>query len=153
MRIKALVMVAAAGLLLAADAKEDAAKEMKKLEGTWKVVSAEAGGAKIPDDKLKDAFIVIKGDKLTMVDKGKDKDNKELTLKIDPSKKPKLLDLTDPKEKDGKPVPAIYALDGNELKICIPLVEMGKKADAKRPESFETKDKAIMTFNCKREKS
>jgi uncharacterized protein (TIGR03067 family) len=151
MRLKALVGLMIAGLLLAADAKDDAAKEMKKLEGTWKVVAAEASGTKVPDDKLKDAVVIIKGDKLTLGDKG-DKGAKDLVFKIDPSKKPKQIDLTDPKDKD-KTALGIYSLEGDELKLCIPLSPPGKKDEKTRPDSFETKDKKALIFTCKREKS
>ena len=77
----------------------------------------------------------------------------ELTFKIDPGKKPKQIDMADPKDKDAKPVPCIYSLEGDELKLCLPLVAPGKKDDAARPESFDTKDKKLMTFICKRQKS
>lgn len=143
MQARALVIVAA-GLFIAADAKEDVAKEMKKLEGKWKVVAVEARGMKVPEDKLKDAAVIIKGDKITMADPGKG--SKDLVFKIDPTKKPKHIDLTDPKEKDT--APAIYSLEGDELRICVPLA----MKDAKRPESFETKDKPQMAFTCKRAK-
>lgn len=143
MIVRALVIVVA-GLLVAADAKEDVAKEMKKLEGKWKVVAVEARGMKVPEDKLKGAAVIIKGDKITMADPGKAA--KELVFKIDPTKKPKHIDLTDPKEKDT--APAIYSLDGDELKICVPLA----MKDAKRPETFDTKDKPQMAFTCRRAK-
>jgi uncharacterized protein (TIGR03067 family) len=149
MRPKALLIVIA-GFLVAADAKED--KELKNLQGTWKVVSGETGGVKVPADKLKDAVLVIDGDKFIMTDRGKEKEGKTLTFKIDLSKRPKQLDLTDPKEKDAKPVPCIYALDGDELKLCIPLVPLGKKEDVQRPASFDTKDKLLMLMVCQREK-
>ncbi|MBY0525535.1 MAG: TIGR03067 domain-containing protein [Gemmataceae bacterium] len=146
MRIKALLGVFVAVLLVAADAKEEA----KQLEGTWKVVSADVAGMKVPDDKIKDAIVIIKGDKLTLGDRGKD--GKELSFTVDPSKKPKHIDLTDLKAKNAKSVPGIYALEKDELKLCIPLVEAGKAANLTRPESFETKDKAFMTITCKRDK-
>lgn len=138
MRRKLLVIVAA-GFLIAADAKEQ-----QLLEGKWKVTAVEAGGMKVPEDKLKTAFVVIKGDKLTMSDVGKE--GKELVFKIDPAKKPKHIDLTDPKTKDT--LPGIYALEGDELKICFPLT----MKDAKRPETLAPKDKGHMALTCKREK-
>lgn len=139
-----VLLIAAVALLVAADAKEDVAKELKKLEGTWKVVAVEARGMKVPEDKLKGAAVIIKGDRITMADPGKGA--KDLVFKIDPTRKPKHINLTDPKEKDT--APAIYALEGNELRICVPLA----MKDAKRPESFDTKDKPQMAFTCKREK-
>jgi uncharacterized protein (TIGR03067 family) len=146
------LLILVTGLSIAADAKEDVAKETKKLEGTWKVTASEVGGMKLPEEKLKDSVLIIKDGKFVMAERGKEKEGKQLTFKIDPSTKPKHLDLTDPKEKDAKPVPCIYALDGDELKVCIPLVEKGKKDEAKRPEGFETKDKPLMALTCKREK-
>jgi uncharacterized protein (TIGR03067 family) len=146
MRMK-LLAIAAALVLVAADAADEA----KKLQGDWKVVAAEAGGMKV-DDKLKDAYLIVKGDKFIMADKGKGKENKELVFKIDPNKKPKQLDLTDPTRPNVPSIPCIYSLEGDQLKVCIPLVEKGKKTDLKRPESFDTKDKPLMTFTAKRAK-
>ena len=78
------------GLLLGPDApKDDAKKDKENLQGTWKAVTVEAGG-KVQDEAEEhrlifsgDEFSIKKGEE-TMI-KGK--------FKIDPSKKPKEIDM------------------------------------------------------------
>ena len=135
-RMMVIPMVA---LLLAADAPKDEAvqQEVRKLQGTWKVVSFEASGtdqtAKGPKE------IVIKGDELRGL-------APNVTFRIDPAKKPKTLDLID-KGDSKKIFPLIY-----ELKIVFPLVQASKGEQPKRPDSFQTKDKPLALLTAKREK-
>src|SRR5262249_3347265 len=89
MKLHGLVLVVVAGLLVAAD---DAKDELKKLEGTWSMVSGEKDGKKLDADVIKGAKLVIKGDEHDVkvgadIFKG--------THKIDPSKKPKTIDAMD----------------------------------------------------------
>jgi uncharacterized protein (TIGR03067 family) len=131
-------------LLLAADAPQDEAvqQEVKKLQGTWKVVSFEVGGmdqtAKGPKG------IIIRGDEFRGL-------VPNVRFRIDPTKKPKTLDLID-KDDSKKIFPLIYELKGDELKIVIPLVQAGKGEKPKRPGSFQTKDKPLALITAKREK-
>lgn len=140
----------AVGFLLGADAKEDAAKEMKKLEGSWKVTATKVGGKSLPEKVFEGDRMVIKGNRLTMVSGEKKKGSLDFTFTIDPAKKPKHIDLTDAVMK--KTVPCIYALTGDELTICIPLVEKAKGEAPKRPQSLDAKDKPQICFTAKREK-
>jgi uncharacterized protein (TIGR03067 family) len=137
-----LVTVFVIGLLLAADAPKDEAiqKEVKKLQGTWKVVAFEVGGKVQPGPKQ----LVIKGEDFEGL-------APNVKFRIDPSKKPKTLDLIN-KDDPKKVFPLIYELNGDELKIVIPLVEAGKGEEAKRPDSFQTKDKPLGLITAKREK-
>ena len=58
MKLQALFVVFAAGLLIAAHAsKDDGKDDPKKLQGTWIVVSGEKDGVKPPEDQLKDIKI------------------------------------------------------------------------------------------------
>src|SRR5262249_3052473 len=75
------------------------------------VVEAKKGG-QAPPDGVADVTFAIKGDKIYHI-KGDRKD--EGTLKLDPSKSPKHLDLT---IKD-KSMPGIYQMKGDTLTICI----------------------------------
>lgn len=131
-------------LLLAADAPQDEAvqQELKKLQGTWKVISFEVGGmdqtAKGPKE------ILIKDDELQGL-------APNVKFRVDPAKKPKTLDLID--KGDAKKIfPLIYELKGDELRIVIPLVPAGKGEAPKRPDSFETKDKPLALITAKRAK-
>jgi uncharacterized protein (TIGR03067 family) len=151
MRTRFLLVAAVGLLLLGADApkdKEAAKDEAKKLEGTWKVVSGEAGGMKVEDEKLLKE-IVFQGDKLTLK---QDKGGQEGTFRVDPSQKPKALDFIVTRDGKDLTIPLIYSLDGDELKVVIPLVEPGKLKDVKRPDSFETKDKPLILLTAKRDK-
>jgi uncharacterized protein (TIGR03067 family) len=104
----------AVGLLVAADApKDDAAtKELKKLDGTWKLVSGEADGQVFGDDDLKGASLVMNGNKHMAKVADQTFDG---THKVDPTKKPKTIDSTD----GDNTMLGIYRLDGDELTICV----------------------------------
>src|SRR5262245_30126494 len=113
---------------------ETAKTEAEKLQGTWTVVSAEYDAGKTADEEL----IKNKGLKWEFVENKitvhfGDK-SRGMAYKLDPSKKLKELDLTYTEgRRKGKTDPAIYALEGDTLRICI-----GKD----RPTEFVTKDES-----------
>jgi uncharacterized protein (TIGR03067 family) len=109
--------------------------DLKKLQGTWQGTTLEIGG-KAPSEaekKLRVKF-VITGEKYTVFfNEMKINDG---TLKLDETKKPKTLDVTPGDgEFKGKVQPAIYQLDGDELKVVF--TEPGKE----RPNEFKTREK------------
>jgi uncharacterized protein (TIGR03067 family) len=124
--------------------------ENKKLEGTWKVVSAEVAGMKATPKEFGMEEVVVKDDKLTFRNQGKEVMVFQFTT--DPTKKPKAMEWIKPGDKST--LPAIYALEGDELKICTPLVPKDRKPGdtLKRPEGFDTKDQPLMLLVLKREK-
>jgi uncharacterized protein (TIGR03067 family) len=141
------LLVLAAGLSLAADdnKKGPMDRDYGKLEGTWKVVSLEVGGMKIPPEAIKNSRLIIKGKEFTM---------KEMiatyrgNFVIDSSKKPKTIDIkfTGGPEK-GNTSLGIYELNGDELKLCLTIT--GKK----RPTEFAAKPKSGHGFEVlKRER-
>jgi uncharacterized protein (TIGR03067 family) len=85
-------------------------KELKKLEGDWQMVAATYNGTVVKGDKLKGKVWRFEGTKLTPLDNKND----VATIKIDPSKKPAELDITD---KGGKVVEGIYRFEGTKLFI------------------------------------
>ena len=100
------------------------------MDGTWVASAAELGGAKFPDEVRESIKLVIKDGKYTATvgevpDRG--------TIKLDPSKKPKEMDIvgTDGPNK-GKTIPAIYERDGDTLRVCY---DLGGKA---HPTEFKT---------------
>jgi uncharacterized protein (TIGR03067 family) len=148
---KRVVLCIAVGLLIAADAKDDAVKAAKaKLKGSWSLVSLEESGKKQPFPEGAKMSLVFQDDKVVMQSAfGDKKDSKEATYVIDPTKKPATIDITpsDGPEK-GKTMPAIYVIEKDELKIC-----GAQKPDQDRPKEFVTKEgskSVLMTF--KREK-
>ena len=139
-----MMVIPLVALLLAAGAPKDGVvqQELKKLQGTWKVIRFEAGGK---DETAKGPKqIVIKGDELQGL-------APNVKFRIDPAKKPKTLDLID-KDDAKKIFPLIYELKDDQLKIVIPLVPAGKGKAPKRPDSFETKDRPLALITAKREK-
>jgi uncharacterized protein (TIGR03067 family) len=155
MRRYSWVIVAAVGLaavgggraepVKAGDLKEATAKEYARFEGTWKFVSLEIGGKKMPVEALQDSRLALKGDHFEMttpdgVVKGK------FTFNL--QTKPKQIDITfaDGPQK-GKVLKAIYELDGDTYTVCLDMV--GKE----RPTEFATKpDTGLVLEVLRREK-
>jgi uncharacterized protein (TIGR03067 family) len=127
----------AVGLLLAAapDPKDDARKDQEALQGTWKVVSVEQGGK--AQDRAKESSVVIEKDTLSV--KGGDYVIVQGTFKLDPTKKPRTIDLTVTKghreEDKGKQAHGIYELDKGTLKWCT-----AEPGDEARPKEFASKE-------------
>jgi uncharacterized protein (TIGR03067 family) len=144
MRLRALLIVALAGVLVAADDPKDVAKkELEKLQGTWTVVSAQRDGK--PDEAFKDVEIIVAGNELTR--KSKDQAVKA-TLQLDPARKPKALDLlsTDGPDK-GTTYPGIYALDGDSLTIS--QLVAGKEGPAELAAKPATAQLLVLTLKRK----
>ena len=129
------------------DPKKD--KDADKIQGTWEAVEMTIDGRPIPAEEVKEIQIVFTPDKMQLVGKagiGK----REYTYKIDPDTKPKSLDTTplDGPFK-GKTGPAIYELDGDNLKLCIP-----NKETKDRPADFKAEQGSNLgLFILKRAKS
>jgi uncharacterized protein (TIGR03067 family) len=141
-----VLLLAGAALALGADDKKDepVKDELKKLEGTWMLVSSEHNGEKAPADAIKNAKAVVKGDKVTLSVDGKE--IMEITMTVDPTKKPKTIDATATSGQDkGKKSVGIYELDGDNFKICY--------AEKERPKEFSAKKDSGCTLDTyKREK-
>jgi uncharacterized protein (TIGR03067 family) len=121
------------GLVIAASSSGgDAAKtDLKKLEGTWGMVSGEAKGEKLPESIVKNAKLTIVGDKHT-VKVGED--NIIGTHKLDPTMKPKAIDAMDTEGPfKGKTTLGIYKLEQGVFTVCF--APPGKD----RPTAFTTK--------------
>jgi uncharacterized protein (TIGR03067 family) len=135
------IIVLGTACALARDAKE----EQKKLDGTWVPVNGEQAGEKFPEETLKTIKLVMNDGNWTVTvgditDKG--------TATIDPSKKPKTMDIvgTEGPNKDKK-IAAIYELTGDTLKVAYSLD--GKE----RPKDFNAKEgSTFLVFTYKRQK-
>ena len=130
------VLVLAAGLSLAADDSRKGPLDMDyaKLEGTWRVVSLEIEGKKIPEETIKDSRLIIKGKEFTMKEKIA---TYRGNFSTDPSKKPKTIDMkfTEGPEK-GNTSLGIYELDGDNLKLCLTITAKDRPAEfAAKPRS------------------
>jgi uncharacterized protein (TIGR03067 family) len=131
----------------AAYARDDAKTSIKKLDGTWKPVSAEFAGAAYPDKILKTMKLTVDGEKYK-VEIGEELD--EGTVFIDPEKSPKELDIKGGEKgpNAGKTFLCIYKLDGEELEVCYDL--SGK---ARPTEFVSKKDTKLFRVTYKRQKS
>jgi uncharacterized protein (TIGR03067 family) len=143
MRLALLALVA-----LSIQVRADEKDELKKFEGNWEVVLVEGAGKEVPKGKGGPEKLTIKDGKMTGF-------GPEIKLMPDPSKKPKWLGMTFSREGVETTINAIYEIEGDELKICLPLAPkkgQGAVFENKRPEGFDTKDKAEMLMKLKRSK-
>ena len=107
-RIALLTILLLPATSLLADEASD--KVLKQLEGDWKIEKLVFGGEEAPAEVTAKTTLMFKGDEITPSDKPKD----VAKIKLDSSKKPGHLDLTD----KSKTMPGIYELTGDDLKIC-----------------------------------
>ena len=124
---------------------DEAKKDAELLEGVWIPASAELAGKQFPEATRKAMKLVMKGNTYKvsvgeLLDVG--------TTKIDPSQKPKSIDVTGTEGPNrDKTYLAIYELDGDTLKICY---DLSGKA---RPTEFKSKaDSKLFLVVYKREK-
>jgi uncharacterized protein (TIGR03067 family) len=103
--------------------------EMKKLEGTWQLISAMKDGKETPAEVVKKIRVVIKGGKHSVYF-GDEVAAKEIPFAVDPTKDPRTTVDTLP---DGREIKGIYNLDGDMLTSCV--AEAGKD----RPSEFDSK--------------
>jgi RNA polymerase sigma factor (sigma-70 family) len=107
----------------------------EKLQGVWRVVDVQERGKATPQVKDRKVTWTFAGDKLTTFDEASsDPDNDwKATLKVDPTKSPKEIDFeVHEGHSQGKTFLGIYALDGDDLKVCV-----GRSRD-RRPTKFTT---------------
>jgi uncharacterized protein (TIGR03067 family) len=133
-----LLTLAALGVALAGDpagppkGKGKGKSDQELFQGKWAVVAVEKSGMKIPEEFTKDAAISVKGNTITVELLG---ETKEAKFKIDPSKKPKAIDL----DFEGKEHEGIYELKGDTLRVCFPM-----EAGAKRPKTFNSEGETVL---------
>jgi RNA polymerase sigma factor (sigma-70 family) len=113
-----------------------------KLQGTWILVEVTDAGKVISaeDIKAKNFEMVITGDKLTLPIRD---DAKQVAYKLDPSKKPKEIDLS---IEEGQTAKGIYSLEGSKLKLCV------ERAGGERPTEFaapKDSDRVLMVLKKK----
>jgi uncharacterized protein (TIGR03067 family) len=141
------------------DPQESAKKELAKLEGTWRLVGAEEVGHVIgrEDAKKEQEELIFKGDTLTQRNRGNV--IQDFKVSIDPSKNPKEMTLRFSKGSyEGKMCLAIYALEGDQLKICTE-TKLRPSRGGPRPNVFSTqktqepsKHPGVLLFILERQK-
>lgn len=117
--------------LIGPSARAGADSDAEEVNGTWKPVTAELAGAQWPQEVVDSMKLIVKdGNYTVLVGEGKD----EGTVKRDPDKSPKTMDITGTKgPNEGKTFLCIYELKGDDLRVCYDL--SGKS----RPTEFATK--------------
>jgi uncharacterized protein (TIGR03067 family) len=127
-----LLVVGVVFLVAADDAAENVKKELARFEGTWRWVLIETEKMKISEDDLKDTRVQLMGDKFTVTENANSTFGG--TFKVDPSKKPKTIDVTfgDGPEK-GKIALGIYELEEDTYKVIT------DPAGKSRPTDFAVK--------------
>ena len=106
--------------------------EADALEGTWLPEKIELGGKEFPEEVRKTVKLVIVEDRFTVtigkqVDKG--------TIRHNEKANPKEMDITGiDGPNSGKTFLAIYEVNGDTLKVCYDLNNLG------RPREFKTKE-------------
>jgi uncharacterized protein (TIGR03067 family) len=128
-----LLLLALAFAVGAEGPNEDAAaKDLKRMEGDWVVVSMEVDGLKVPDEDAMAYFRTVKGDEYTVsryrrvAGKG--------TIRLDATKKPRAIDARPAGDGEAKSLLGIYEFDGNKLKLCF------ARPGAERPTEFASKE-------------
>jgi uncharacterized protein (TIGR03067 family) len=109
------------GLLATGIVGADAAKdELAKLQGDWSLVRLQEDGKSMPNPEVNK--VMIKGNRLTVVLKRPDSKKEErhsVKIKLDPTRKPKAIDLTAEDGPDkGQTILGIYELRADTLTIC-----------------------------------
>lgn len=126
-----LVWVSVLGMAADPPKADDAAKELKRLQGTWEMVGLEVNGEEVPAKKLAGTTLTIRGDKY--ITKVKDT-AREVTFKLDPKSEPKAIDMYFPDGVEAaKLSKGIYQVDGDTLKVC-----RHQMPGEDRPRSFVT---------------
>jgi uncharacterized protein (TIGR03067 family) len=130
-----LLLAAVSLLLVAAGPGNDEAKELKKLAGTWVLVSGEVDGKKLADEHVRQSKITWKGSKAVLLTPHQSKEPIQGDISLDPTKKPRQMDwvrATEPGR--GKKMHAIYEwLGEDQYRVCFS--PPGKD----RPSEFKTR--------------
>jgi uncharacterized protein (TIGR03067 family) len=134
--VLAIVSLFAAVRSQAADgeSKEEAvAKELQAFKGTWRLSSKEVDGKKFSDEEIKDVIATNDGSGNVSVRRG-DKVFNEGTVKLDPTKKPKTIDVTFTEgERKGQAVLGIYEIESDAFRVCV------SRPGDERPAEFSAK--------------
>jgi uncharacterized protein (TIGR03067 family) len=113
--------------------EETVAKELQAFKGTWRMSSKEEDGKKFGEEEIKDVILTNDGSGKSSVRRG-DKVIAEATVKLDPTKKPKTIDITFTEgERKGKTALGIYEIESDAFQVCV------ARPGDERPAEFSAK--------------
>jgi uncharacterized protein (TIGR03067 family) len=93
--------------------------ELAPFQGSWKPVAVEVDGSPVPPHEYQDARLVIAGDRFLLWNPLPDAGQRvEGSIRVDPSKTPKHLDL---RLDGGQAFQEVYELEGDTLRVCYPV--------------------------------
>jgi uncharacterized protein (TIGR03067 family) len=99
--------------------EDAAAKDLKAMEGEWKVVGLEEGGRRASPDDMKGMRWTFQGSTMLPVNPG-EKPGDKAEVKLDPGQSPKHIDLVVLEgDNKGKTLEGIYKVEGGKLTICL----------------------------------
>lgn len=147
----------AVGVLIAAEApkQESVQKEKEKLQGLWGIDHDGRGGIPNPKKGVPvfeitrerfDFYLLEKQGERIVKKAGSEK---QATYTVDPTKKPKTIDVTyRTGSEKGKTLQGIYELDGDDLKVAFRF-----PSEKERPTEFSSeKDDSVQVLFLKRAK-
>jgi uncharacterized protein (TIGR03067 family) len=130
--VLAILSLLAAVRSQAADgaAKEEAvAKDLQAVKGTWRLSSKEEDGKKFSEEEIKDVIMTNDGSGAASVRRG-DKALAEATVKLDPTTKPKTIDIAFTEgDRKGKTMLGIYEIEGDTFRVCCARPGDGRPAE------------------------
>jgi RNA polymerase sigma factor (sigma-70 family) len=100
----------------AARAAQKPKTDQELIRGSWKVVAAKDGGREVPEAQTKDIKVVFTEKRFTALT-GEGKEEFAVTYELDPSQKPKWIDVV--WLKGNRACKGLYDLKGDDLKIVI----------------------------------
>jgi uncharacterized protein (TIGR03067 family) len=112
--------------------------DLGRLQGTWKVVRAEANGKPAPAEIVErdSGTYTFEGDKVTIRERGTKRGVAQVSL--DSGRQPKTIDMKDLEgQENHRTIHAIYEIRGKTLRIC-----MGTKGE--RPGDFSGTGDAVL---------
>ena len=132
MRMSVLVLLVLSCTLAGTHASQEGAvkKEVARLQGTWAPVSSNTEGREAAKEELQILRLTVKGDRWLLSLRG-GKPFVEPKFRVDPTTKPKSLDVVSVKQEGKILLRAIYELEGDTLKLCFAVGE------AERPKEFK----------------
>jgi RNA polymerase sigma factor (sigma-70 family) len=133
--------------------KELTAKELKAMQGSWRIVKVESNGVELPADAIATARWTVKKDEIEVTDEFTEEPT-VLKLVISPEQNPKHFDTTMTKVGKHKKainnqgagvkdklVPGLYKRDGDNLTVCMRSPE---NLDDGRPKEVKAGDGVVL---------